>query len=257
MMPRRIRILASLALMLVPRFLNLRSGVQTTNIPMRSQCKANGEPPQIEHVDASTDLVTLTIGGNDAGFTSMLFVCSRALPPLIRRVRCNPSYAARKIARLAGPLERTLATIRARAAHAAVIALDYPQLSPASPAEQRCPALRPWAPAEQQVLRSAADELDGEIAQAATRTGVRFLDVRPVFAGHAVCDPQPWIVPPSMASLGRMARSLRLATEPFHPNAAGHQDGYLTALQSYIEQERQQQVPLTAAGLPANPPPAP
>ena len=51
-----------------------------------------GAPPQIEALDGSEDLVTVTIGGNDVGYVPLLFAAGlprlvRALPLLGGRLR--------------------------------------------------------------------------------------------------------------------------------------------------------------------------
>jgi lysophospholipase L1-like esterase len=55
------------------------SGATTANVLTESQ---HGAPPQVDALDGSEDLVTVTIGGNDAGYVPLLFAAG--LPRLAR-----------------------------------------------------------------------------------------------------------------------------------------------------------------------------
>lgn len=225
------------------------SGARTGNILKRSQGKAKAEGPQISRMTTDTDLVTVTIGGNDAGFLRMLIACSRAAPG--RTVApCDNAEVDKRVSSVAAPLKRVFTAIRQRAPHATVIVLDYPQLFPADHVEQGCLALRPWSRHSQHVLRDATVKLDDALSAAAAHAGVWFDEVREEFAGHAVCDPEPW-VSPLKASLNP-----NRLIESFHPNAQG-QRAYADALAAFVSQKLSEGRRKTAAGLPANPPPAP
>ena len=65
------------------------SGATTANVLTEPQ---HGAPPQIDALDGSEDLVTVTIGGNDAGYVPLLFAAglprlARSLPLLGGRLR--------------------------------------------------------------------------------------------------------------------------------------------------------------------------
>ena len=55
------------------------SGATTANVLSEPQ---HGAPPQIEALDGSEDLVTITIGGNDVGYVPLLFAAG--LPRIAR-----------------------------------------------------------------------------------------------------------------------------------------------------------------------------
>lgn len=235
------------------------SGATTANVVDKPQGKAEEEPPQITHVDSSDDLVTLTIGGNDAGFARMVNACLRFpvryLGHIVLRkwpIRCRPETAAKRIGALAGPLERTFAAVRAQAPHAAVIALDYPQLFPAGPEQQRCQDLSLFKPGSVEVLRKATDDLDDAIKKAAVKAGVQFLDVRDDFQGHEVCMSNN----PESSSIWINRLDVRNLSESLHPNFFGQQQ-YANAIVAFIQQKLASGADRTPAGLPANPPPEP
>src|SRR5690606_28063243 len=91
-----------------------------------------GQEPQINHVGPDTSLITLSIGGNDAGFAPVLTECIVKLP---WSSQCVDQDAAvrRRIGELRGSLRTVLAEIRARAPEARVILLGYPRPFPAAP----------------------------------------------------------------------------------------------------------------------------
>jgi lysophospholipase L1-like esterase len=73
------------------------SGATTANVLTDSQ---HGAPPQVDALDGSEDLVTVTIGGNDVGYVQFLFAAglprlARSLPLLGRLLRGPLDPAAR------------------------------------------------------------------------------------------------------------------------------------------------------------------
>jgi lysophospholipase L1-like esterase len=167
---------------------------------------------QISSVTPDTDWVTYTIGGNDAGFSSVITSC--AGPSWVSD--CDGAIdEARAFVEdtLPGRLDRVNNAIRSRAPHARVIALDYPRLFNGTD----CNVLTWFDPHEMTRLDQAADLLRGVIAAAAARAGSSFLfrDVIPQFIGHAVCDggsasPAEWI--------NGLSNPVR---ESYHPKSTG------------------------------------
>lgn len=231
------------------------SGATSADISTDTQ---EGEgSPQADHpeLSAPTDLVTITIGGNDAGFSAVLRGC--ALRHFVGR-DCTRGAVRRLLreglAALPAKLDVAFDSIRTRLGpHSAAIVLDYPQLFPAALRRQRCPRLATlYTPRVQRFLRDAAVDLRDVLRAAAARAGFQFLDVMPAFAGHEVCTRHPWIRPLKLSL--RQLRRFKLPFDygSFHPNAAG-QAAYARALESYIHHRIRRHSPLTPAGLPANP----
>jgi hypothetical protein len=96
----------------------------------------------------------------------------------------------RALASLPGALDAALADIRARAPKAAVTFVGYPLLAQG----QVCPA-GPADAVRAARLDDAVTRLDTVLAGRVAAAGMRFVDVRPAFAGHGVCGAAPWLTP--------------------------------------------------------------
>ena len=155
------------------------------------------------------------IGGNDAGFSEVFAACRTedAAACVAAGERMKPQAAA-----LSGTLVRLYRTVLAKAPNAVVIVVMYADSLPSvgSPGLDTCSALR--APgdsisdADLAVLAEwgtdIADRVRGAIATV-NDPRLRVADLADAFAGHRLCDPEPY-------QWGRDGEI------PFHPNAAGH-----------------------------------
>jgi lysophospholipase L1-like esterase len=170
---------------------------------------------QLRPLSASTTLVSITIGGNDVGFSSVMETC--VLLPTSRCARAIRAAEGKMTSQLPGELDGVLAAIRARAPAARVVVLGYPHLYDLARSAD-CIGL---STTDRTDLNQAADLLDGQIRAAAARHGDVFADVRPGFAGHELCDGSAgWLHAVNFFDLG----------ESYHPTAAGQSGGYLPAL---------------------------
>ncbi len=163
--------------------------------------------------DPSVDLVTLTIGGNDAEFgVAAVCIASRLAVPVLCHGDWQKAVSA-ATERLRSTLPPVLRALRARAPDARVLLLGYPDPFPtAVPAGSRCSAWFAagdiaWANRESAALNAAI--------QAAARTSAsRITFVPPTgFAGHDVCSRDPWFNAVSLEP-SRISGS-------FHPNVLG------------------------------------
>jgi lysophospholipase L1-like esterase len=168
---------------------------------------------QLAALSTATTLVSITIGGNDVGFSPTLETCI-----LHGQGSCVSAITAdeRQIAAtLPGRLDTVLAGIRARAPGARVVVLGYPALYDLS-RSARCPGL---TTTDRTDLNTAAGLLDSAIGAAAGRNADVFEDVRPDFAGHLICDSGRWLNAVSVFDI----------SQSYHPTATGQADGYLPA----------------------------
>ncbi|MCA1822406.1 MAG: SGNH/GDSL hydrolase family protein [Pseudonocardia sp.] len=171
---------------------------------------------QISALRPTTNLVTITIGGNDAGFGPVLQTCTAADSDRTCLAAVDAAEAFERTV-LRERLARTYAAIRAAAPHAHVVVLGYPRLFELTPS-----CADPLAPnvTRRSKLNEGADVLNSVIRSASQQHAFSFTDVRDRFAGHGVCSTNPWINGPSVpATVG-----------PYHPNQTGYRDGYLDAL---------------------------
>jgi lysophospholipase L1-like esterase len=167
---------------------------------------------QVSALSPSTTLVSLTIGGNDAGFSGVMETCVLGLTSLC----LNAVSKAEAIINgpLLGLLVNTLQTIRSRAPAAKIVLLGYPELYDLS-WSSTCIGL---STRDRTALNGGADELDGVLSTAAGRVGgVTFADVRHQFATHEICDSGSWLNSVDIFAL----------SSSYHPNANGQILGYL------------------------------
>lgn len=166
----------------------------------------NVERDQMQALGAETTHISLTIGGNDVGFT----------PVLIEGAK--PSWMSNSdpliddaLAILQDQLPEALAAllerIGERAPSAQVALTAYPVLFNG----EDCNALTFFSPREIGRISEGVDLLAGVIGAAARDAGVDFVDPRADFAAHAICDDQEWLNGASWP-----------LEESFHPNEAGH-----------------------------------
>jgi lysophospholipase L1-like esterase len=172
---------------------------------------------QVSSVTSDTNWVTYTIGGNDAGFSSVITECAQPS----WSSDCNGAIDnAQSIIKnqLPGRLDSVNNAIKSRAPSAKVIALDYPRLFNG----EDCNAFTWFSPSEETRLNQTADMIKNVISAAAARAGANFLfrDVIPPFIGHAVCD----------GGGGSSTEWINGLSNPvgesYHPKTTGHAGGY-------------------------------
>ncbi|GGL99931.1 SGNH/GDSL hydrolase family protein [Nakamurella endophytica] len=166
---------------------------------------------QIPAVPAGTTLVSLTVGGNDVGFSSVMTACA------LHRGNCTPAVRqAEDTVRTVLPaaLDAIGAALAARAPGAKVVVVGYPEF-------YRTGAW--WCAGIGGGTRSDINHgialLDDALAAAATRHGWTFVDVRGAWSGHQLCSGHKWLHAADLRDLG----------ESYHPTAAGQSQGYLPA----------------------------
>lgn len=165
---------------------------------------------QLAALTAVTGLVTITIGGNDAGFADVLAECAKPawMSDCAARVRAAQAFI-RDV--LPARLTAVYAQVRARAPSAIVIVLGYPRLFNGDD----CDLLTWFSPDDEARLNATADLLAATIRARARAQGFVFADAIGPFSGHALCDRRPWLNGLSMP-----------VAESYHPNALGHRAGY-------------------------------
>jgi lysophospholipase L1-like esterase len=168
---------------------------------------------QLSVLSAATTLVSIVIGGNDVGFSATMETC--VLHSTSTCVAAIQADEAQVSSALPGELNNVLGDIAGAAPHARVIVLGYPDLYDLS-RSSGCIGL---STTDRTDLNQAAGQLDAAIQAAAAAHGDAYVDVRPAFAGHDICDSRPWLHSVNILDV----------SESYHPTAAGQADGYLPA----------------------------
>ncbi|HEY2552022.1 MAG TPA: SGNH/GDSL hydrolase family protein [Streptosporangiaceae bacterium] len=166
---------------------------------------------QLSALSGATTLVSITVGGNDVGFSSTMETC--VLHSTRTCVSAITTAEGEISSQLPGELNSVLGDIRANAPNARVVVLGYPELYDLS----KSSACLGLSTTDRTDLNQAADQLDGQIQAAAGRFGDVYADVRGAFGGHEICDSSSWL----------HAVNFLDVSESYHPTAAGQSGAYL------------------------------
>ncbi|QHA02716.1 SGNH/GDSL hydrolase family protein [Streptomyces broussonetiae] len=179
-----------------------------------------GVAPQADAVTSDTDLVTMTIGGNDNGtFINAILDCgTEGILSAGKGSPCKDRYGTSfddAIDTNTYPaLKSALNAVRAKAPDARVAVLGYPWITPAT-ADPSCFAQLPVAEGDVPYLHALQAHLNAVVQRAAAETGATYVDFSQASTGHDACQAigTRWIEP------------LLFGTNivPVHPNALGEQ----------------------------------
>ncbi|WP_394821247.1 SGNH/GDSL hydrolase family protein [Pendulispora albinea] len=163
---------------------------------------------QLSALSSDTTLVTLSVGGNDTGFSDVITQCAKPAP-----WDCwdDINGATRFINNeLEGKLDGLYKNIRSKAPNARVFIIGYPKLL----SGRECNFIAHISNGEQTQLNNVANRLSAKIESVARSNGFEYIDAREAFKDHAVCADQEWINGTAFT-----------VDESFHPNRDGHR-GY-------------------------------
>ncbi|WP_060886980.1 SGNH/GDSL hydrolase family protein [Streptomyces caniscabiei] len=169
---------------------------------------------QLGPLGASTGLVSVSVGGNDAGFADVMTTCVlQSDSACLTRINTAKAYVD---STLPGQLDKVYSAISAKAPAAHVVVLGYPRFYQLGGS---CPGL---SQAKRSAINNAADYLNTAIAKRAADHGFTFGDVRSAFTGHELCSGSAWLHSLNLLNIG----------ESYHPKAAGQSGGYLPVFRS-------------------------
>ncbi|MBO1329853.1 SGNH/GDSL hydrolase family protein [Streptomyces sp. VRA16 Mangrove soil] len=181
--------------------------------------QTDGVAPQLDALDRGTDLVTLTIGGNDIGFSTVLGTCARLTSGDPAGAPCRTHFTDTGTDRITEAIGLTgskvagvLRGIRQRAPHARVAVVGYPDLFPDDGVGCTSSSV-PLAAGDFPWLRDKEKELNAMLAREARHAGATYVNTYAPTVGHDLCRPagERWIetfAPQTPAA-------------PLHPNAMG------------------------------------
>jgi lysophospholipase L1-like esterase len=239
------------------------SGAVTDNVRADGTGQ-NGEPPQMDPgnaVDSRRDLITVSIGGNDAQFAKIFAYCMahpdcNEVKPFSPKSEITLGDLAPLLVAYTGAKVADIhARLRAAAADSSILVLGYPILL----SGKECPAAQfpplgasdlKLSASEQNFLRGMNGLLNDVIEESARLTGLHFVDVEQRFTGHEVCgDLDDWV------------NGVVLFDPTFNPKASVHptargQQEYANAVNDYLAATGARgSVDRLSTGLPKNPAP--
>ncbi|HET6860412.1 MAG TPA: SGNH/GDSL hydrolase family protein [Streptomyces sp.] len=165
---------------------------------------------QLAPLGAATDLVSISVGGNDAGFADVMTTCVlQSESACLNRIATARGYVDTT---LPGKLDSVYSAISAKAPSARVVVLGYPRFYKLGGG-----CIAGLSEKERTAINGASDYLNAATAKRAADHGYTFASVTPAFTGHEICSGSPWLHSLNLANIG----------ESYHPKAAGQSGGYL------------------------------
>jgi lysophospholipase L1-like esterase len=193
------------------------SGAETEDMFAPQNVSPGGpNPPQLDSLSTENQLVTLTIGGNDIGFSDLAQDCVSVLPfgsPCRDQYTRGGDQISARIAATSGEVDGVLDEIRLRSPGAKVLVVNYAAIFPHS--GNGCWPRMPVTPADVRWLRSKHEELNRMLATQATANGATIVDVYKAGEGRSACagSGMRWVEPYIPGN----------AAAPLHPNLRGMQ----------------------------------
>ena len=191
------------------------SGATTADLTGSQATPLGSVPPQFNALGPDASLVTVQIGGNDAGLVGLALSCVNLLPdPFGTSCAATNTAGGRdvygeRVAAVAPRIAAVLDGIHQRAPDARVLVVGYTTyLRPGG-----CwPVVPVWA-RDANYIQGKVDQLNGVLATAAAQHGASYVDIRTPGIGKDVCASPltRWVEPLVPANLAA----------PLHPNATG------------------------------------
>jgi hypothetical protein len=194
------------------------TGATTANMTQPESVLLGTNPPQFDALAADDSVVTLTVGGDDIAFLSILETCAKLSLTDPFGNPCQRHYTTDGTDQLVAAINATapkvaavLQAIETRAPEARVLLVGYPDILPVS--GHGCWPLVPFAFGDVPYLRGIEVDLNQMLASTAAANGATFVDTYQATIGHDACtgagtkDVES-LVPTSLAY-------------PFHPNQRG------------------------------------
>ncbi|MFE4536235.1 SGNH/GDSL hydrolase family protein [Streptomyces scopuliridis] len=170
---------------------------------------------QLGPLNSGTDLVSISIGGNDAGFADVMTTCVlQSEATCLNRVAQARAFVD---STLPGNLNSVYTAIRSKAPSARVVVLGYPRFY-----QLNGTCIAGLSEKERSAINGAADYLNAATAKRAADHGFAFADVAGAFTGHEICSGSAWLHSVNWLDIG----------ESYHPTAAGQSGGYLPVFRS-------------------------
>ncbi len=191
------------------------SGATTADMTESQSTELGSVPPQFDSLSAETTRVSLTIGGNDIGFSEIALSCVTVNP---FSTPCKDKYdsggkdqIAERIAATAPKVAAVLQGIHARSPSAKVFVVNYAAIFPET--GFGCWPQMPMGFGDVPYLRSKEKELNAMLATQAAANGATLVNWYNASIGHDACKGSStrWVEPVVPTN----------PAAPVHPNLVG------------------------------------
>jgi lysophospholipase L1-like esterase len=192
------------------------SGAETEDMTNPQGVDPDGpNPPQFNSLTAETDVVTIQIGGNDIGFSSIAEDCTSSSP---EGTPCQDRYVhdgrdeiSERIQAAAPLVAAVLQGIHARSPDARVLFVNYAAILPDT--GPGCWPQMPITEGDVPYVRAKQKELNAMVAAQAAANATEVIDWYTASIGHDACQPPVirWVEPVVPVN----------AAAPIHPNLGG------------------------------------
>ncbi len=219
----------------VPVFRDATCGSATTDdfyAPQTGLPTGETNPAQFDRLTRTTDLVTVGVGGNDAGFAGAAMDCINPSP---LGAMCKEKYTAGGRDQLAEQIEaaepkvvRALKAIHRRSPKARVLMVNYLAGIP----KTGCYPVVPVSDSDMAYLHSTFNKLNAMVKRAAAAGGAELVDTFAPSIGHHVC------APPNeryVEGLGIVSVNGAAVAVPAHPNSAGAASQFRSTLAAVLK----------------------
>lgn len=193
------------------------SAARTEHTTSPQPITLGAHPPQFDALRADTDLVTVSIGGNDAGFADTVTTCGRLSvtdpwgdPCRDQATAGGTDVYAERIDAIAPEVAGVLAGIRERSPDATIVLVGYLRLLPPT---DGCFPIVPIARGDVPYLDGLQQQLTAVLAEQAAEADALFVDAYAASLGRDTCA----------GPLTRWVEGVfpNRPAFPVHPNAAG------------------------------------
>jgi hypothetical protein len=162
--------------------LNVAGGnTQLTDVENFSRDRLGGQDPS---------LITIGIGGNDAGFSSIAEHCIVTITPC----SSDGNFVDTVLNRISGPvyesLEETFTALRYDFPNSTIVAFGYP--SPISASAPNCNGLPLYQQDKEFLATEVLGTLNQAISEAAEASSISYVNIAPATVGHEICTAEPW-----------------------------------------------------------------
>ena len=214
----------------VPVFRDATCGSATTDdfyAPQTGLPTGETNPAQFDRLTPTTDLVTVGVGGNDAGFAGAAMDCINPSP---EGAHCKEKYTAGGRDQLADQIKaaepkvvRALKEIHLRSPKARILMVNYLAGIP----QTGCYPVVPISDSDMAYLYATFNKLNAMVKRAAAAGGAQLVDTYTPSIGHHVCSAPTYRY---VEGLGGVSANGPAVAVPAHPNSAGAESQFRTTL---------------------------